>query len=111
MAPFFRQSAPRRPSSRASGIAPEGIRERIGDGVANHVLIFRAKKSAQAVGVHDVLPGHIRDRLGRNGRDLALPQKFQYLAHGPSSWNAYQPGLSHLDASSESQRLAAASDV
>jgi putative oxidoreductase len=50
-----------------SRAAPEGVRKRVGTGIADHVLILRPKESAQPVGVHDVLAGHVGNRLGWNG--------------------------------------------
>src|ERR1700687_228688 len=40
-------------------IATKRIRKRVGNGVADHVLVLRAQKPAQAVGIHNVFPGHV----------------------------------------------------
>lgn len=67
------QQTTKEPRSGRSGIAAKGIRKRVCNGVADHVLVLRAQEPAQAVGIHDVLPGHVGDRLGRNCGNLMLP--------------------------------------
>src|ERR1700692_1533997 len=98
-------------ASAGDRIAMKRIGERVCDGVAHHVLIFRTQEPAQAIGIHNVFPRHVRDGFGWNGRNLILPQEFQHLPHRPFSWDANQFCVRDLHTTPESQRLAAPGDV
>src|ERR1035438_1345261 len=83
------------------GVSLERIRERLMTSFRDDALVVASKKFLQTVGVHGVLPGHVRDSIRRNRRDLPLPQELQDLPHPPLSGNAQQFGLRHFDALGE----------
>src|ERR1035438_1418794 len=57
----------------------ERIRERLLSRFRNDALVVAAEKFLQTVGVHGVLPGHVRDSVRRNRGDVPLPQELQDL--------------------------------
>src|SRR6266481_8325886 len=85
----------------------ERVGEGVGDRMTDYLFIIVAQELLQAVGIHDVLPSHVRDCLGRNRRDASLPQEFENRSHGPFSRHTLQFGVSHSDATGEGQGLSA----
>src|SRR5208282_3138169 len=92
-------------------VSLERIYERLEIGFLNHPLVVVAEKFLQAIGVHDVLAGHVRDGVRRNRRNVPIPQELQNAAHGPLSGDAQQFGVRYLETLREGQRIAASGNV
>src|SRR6516165_4468239 len=89
----------------------EAVGKGIRDRVANYVLVILPEKALQAIGIHDVLSGHVGDCFRRNRRNSPPPEVTQNDPHTPLAGSTDQPGSCHLNATGEGEGLSAAGDV